>query len=556
MKIPEISPIDEIISDSAKKIYKNLRTTTDSWTNLRNAIKEYNEKIIGDLNILHVHRSRNIRNIENVYVKVKVLDTVLTQKYLPRIKVDELCSVKGSFEQLLGLRDLMKEQFINEYKIINGDEAIDKYSKLLILGSAGAGKTTFTKFSAINYARNPEKGLIPVHIQLRSFIKHNISIFDFIVSHFKKYSIYDVETITEELLNNGRFIIYFDGFDEVSIDRIEKIADDIRTFTTKYNKNRYVLTCRIATYKGQFGGFKEVEIEEFKTEDIVTFIDNWFTELESSKEKGESLKEIIKDKKQFSELAKSPLLLSLLCIVYDNNLEIPIRRTTLYKRCLECLLRDWDSQRNFRRESKYSKLDEEKKINLFSELAYNVHSKHKIFFTEDELYSMVSAIIEKFGIAKSETREVIEEIQSHHGIILEHAQNLYSFSHLTFQEYFTANYLVSQQKLEDTLKENLEISFWHEVFILSTALLPDSSKYLSFLLTLDSKSNTNIFLSGRCLGVDPIVEKEIKEIILNKLLTLYFNGSKYDKEKAEISIKELDKVFIDKELKERLNSGL
>jgi predicted NACHT family NTPase len=76
----------------------------------------------------------------------------------------------------------------------------------------------------------------------------------------------------------------------------------------------------------------------------------------------------------------------------------------------------------------------------------------------------------------------LKAIEAQHGLLVERARGIYSFSHLTFQEYLTARAMIvgthlSLQQLVRHLTENR----WREVFLLTAQLLPDADELLQLM---------------------------------------------------------------------------
>lgn len=65
---------------------------------------------------------------------------------------------------------------------------------------------------------------------------------------------------------------------------------------------------------------------------------------------------------------------------------------------------------------------------------------------------------------------MLKAIEHHHGLLVERARNIYSFSHLTFQEYFAAKAIERGQQLE-ILVQNISNPRWKEVFYLTAEML-------------------------------------------------------------------------------------
>jgi predicted NACHT family NTPase len=52
-------------------------------------------------------------------------------------------------------------------------------------------------------------------------------------------------------------------------------------------------------------------------------------------------------------------------------------------------------------------------------------------------------IAEYLGISTENSEAVLDALEAQHGLLIERAKGIYSFSHLTFQEYFAAQFLIN-----------------------------------------------------------------------------------------------------------------
>jgi hypothetical protein len=83
-----------------------------------------------------------------------------------------------------------------------------------------------------------------------------------------------------------------------------------------------------------------------------------------------------------------------------------------------------------------------------------------------------------------------QAIEKQQGILVERATNVYSFSHLTLQEYLAA-FFINNERLEDHLiAKHLVDERWREIFLLTTGLL--GNKAIDFLGNIASASNLRI----------------------------------------------------------------
>ena len=177
------------------------------------------------------------------------------------------------------------------------------------------------------------------------------------------------------------------------------------------------------------------------------------------------------------ELANNPLLLTLLCLVFGERNDFPPKRSELYKEGLEVLMKKWDAKRNIEREIIYKHLSPQNKEDMLGQIAFNTFVNGEYFFRQEDLQRQIKDYICNLPEASAEpdalrldSEVVLKAIEHHHGLLVERARNIYSFSHLTFQEYFAAKAIERGQQLE-ILVQNISNPRWKEVFYLTAEML-------------------------------------------------------------------------------------
>ena len=275
---------------------------------------------------------------------------------------------------------------------------------------------------------------------------------------------------------------------------ISKIYDRGLSLLSKKNPdklyyNHFVITCRIAAQDYNFEKFVEVEVADFNNDQIRTFTENWFTNNPKKKKnfiKAKNFIDKLSQNKSVKELATNPLLLTLLCLVFEESNNFPESRADLYKEGIYILLRKWDSERNIDRQQVYKNLSTGRKEDLLSHIAFNTFEHQSYFFKQSSLEKIISDYIKNLAEAKIDPEtlridsiQVLKSIEAHHGLLIERAKNIYSFSHLTFQEYFTARKFVysSSIKLQD-LSSHITEKRWREVFLLAVDLMPEADELI------------------------------------------------------------------------------
>jgi len=90
---------------------------------------------------------------------------------------------------------------------------------------------------------------------------------------------------------------------------------------------------------------------------------------------------------------------------------------------------------------------------------------------------------------------ILKAIEAQHGILVECAHDIYSFSHLTFQEYFTARYIIENAiggSISRLIWHYLMDNRWNEVFQLTASMLDTADEFFDiFLVDLPKAARKN-----------------------------------------------------------------
>lgn len=357
-----------------------------------------------------------------------------------------------------------------------------KRNRLFILGKPGAGKTTFLKYLTLQAIKGEIKK-IPIFISLKEWADSKLKLMPFMVQQFEICNFPDAQAFIEHILRRGEALVLFDGLDEVQQDGEQRsqLIGVLRNFSKQYLSSQCVITCRIAATDYSFEQFTYVEVADFTKEQMQAFVNKWFRNTPKMAEN--FLTEF--DKKAhrgLRELGRIPLLLSLLCLNYEETQTFPARRIELYEEAIEALLKKWDSSRQIKRDEGYRKLDLGRKRQLFAKVAYNTFSQDEYFIPQNQLIKHIVAFFKTLPPADEDNQDkgeqVLKAIEARHGIFTERAYRIYSFAHLTFQEYFTAKYIMEEkQRVVDLVTQHFNDYRWMEVFFLVVSGLDNADGF-------------------------------------------------------------------------------
>ena len=365
----------------------------------------------------------------------------------------------------------------------HGLDVVKNHNRLFIWGKPGAGKTTFLKYLTLQAIKgNIQK--IPLFVSLRKWADSQLELIPFLVEQFEICNFPDAKTFIEHILRRGDALVLFDGLDEVQQDGEQrtKIINMLCGFRDKYSSSQCVITCRIAATDYSFEQFTYVEVADFTYEQMQTFVNNWFRQTPKVAEN--FLTEFVKENHHgLRDLGRIPLLLSLLCLNYEATQTFPARRVEIYDEAINALLKDWDSSQKIKRDEGYRKLSLEHKRQLFAKVGYDTFIQNEYLIPQKELVSKIVEFLRQLpGVDTEDNQdngeEVLKAIEARHGIFTECARRTYSFSHLTFQEYFTAKYIVeTPERVQTLVTTHFDDYRWWEVFLLVASSLGDADHF-------------------------------------------------------------------------------
>lgn len=443
---------------------------------IREAIRPTIQEYRGFVRILDMQKRVSL---EQIYVDVCILKRDNNRHPLQEKKLSE------TTENIDATFDVFGWQSLELGERLSGDQIIQDDRCIMILGKPGAGKTTFLKQLAVRCINQKiHSNLIPIFIDLKAFsaateqptLKHYIA--EEIANRIGIDELNESERLLKRLLLEGRFLFLFDAVDEVRQEHLERVREGISALLRLdvKCKNRFVITCRSGAKYFFLEHFTEVTLADFDATQVYQFAEKWFRDNDTTKRFEQELSKY----PRMRELARTPLLLTLQCLVFRASGTFPQKRVDLYKEGLEILLEGWDSQRNVKRDETYHNLNKEQKIKLLRHIARTNFEQDKCRFEQDDLVRQIEEFLNSDAHTFRDGNAVLKAIEAHHGLFVERTHRVYTFSHLTFQEYLTACWFAEQYRLngDDSIFPHASETRWTEVLRLLTEILPSETQLL------------------------------------------------------------------------------
>ncbi|PES83452.1 hypothetical protein CN504_13670 [Bacillus anthracis] len=361
------------------------------------------------------------------------------------------------------------------------EEFFENHPKLLITDNAGMGKSTFLKFLFLSSIRQQIQ--IPMFIELRK-LKSDHSVIDEI---YKKINYLSSDFTKEhiiELIKDGDFLFFFDGYDEIPGNDREKVSSDLKQFISYGNKNRFIITSR--PHHGlNFSDFEKFEIAGLKKEEAFELIDK-YDKVSGYNIYENLVKTINKAKGKFNEFLANPLYVSLLYLTYRDKHELPLIQASFYRQVYDALYSDHDLTKEDGYKRQISSGLSRDELDVFLQhFAFRCIEDSINDFETDYLLNVIKEIL-KEGVLerKIEPSEVLVDIVQNVPLLIKEGSS-YKWIHKSFMEYFAAKYIAFEPD---------KIQFLEHLWENQLTYLDDFSNLLTIYADIDKKTFNDIFV--------------------------------------------------------------
>lgn len=386
-------------------------------------------------------------------------------------------------------------------------EAATKEDKLVLLGNAGSGKSSFVKHLIARQAVVLKEGkpalegfspdLIPVYIELRKLSPRlkDLNI-DNLARHEKLKKLSDVAfeqlrqeaqernaseffSKIEDAFNEGNILLVLDGLDEVPQKLREIVRLTVEALIQLHKIKKIIITSRPNAYKKLFDNFSDYNIALLDEEKIEKFAEEWYNvQLLLQKVNEEEAKQKTQDlarravREIPNEMSGNPMMLTCIAIIHKSGRVFPKHRAVLFNEIVDILSSKWQEEKaGVITDAELAEVLKDKKLlrKALEGLAYKTHrSNYEAGGNTDEAdlsYEKAYGLLlepEYFGSGKL-AGAFLDYIYQQSGLFHSHGgeQTTYRFPHRQIQEYLTGCYLIRQDNCEELYKTHAaQGDFW------------------------------------------------------------------------------------------------
>ena len=453
--------------------------------------------------------------------KGEVISVSLPEVYIPIVTLDpsykkKMKKDKDLYEGLTHIGAPKGKSEDQEPSYIDIETLFSQKKRILLRGGAGMGKTTLIKhlvYTIINgKCPTPLKDRLPVMVFLKDLwliyneelqkTRKKIIFEDIMALYLEKSKCQLPWEVVAHYLARGKILFLIDGLDEVPENLRADLVDIIAAFQFEHKENHFLVTGRAHGIEGRAMTSFGIDLHDIEPVDepkAADFINKWFRAV-SLQAKGlgkMTAQNMISDIRQHGHIAiftQNPLLLTAVCILYNDGKRIPDQRAELYNRVIENLI-----HRRFHDPAQPGK--EKMILSFLMRLAFDIHMQNRKSIDMGEALKMLTEMIPRETVQKAPydyryIQDLFNEIEPGCGLFNRSGNGEIGFAHLSFQEFLVAKYMVYMEMDCDPYLEN---KWWEEALLLYTGLVSlDRKKKCNEIVELFLNSN-HLLLAGKAL---------------------------------------------------------
>lgn len=417
------------------------------------------------------HDDVALLNYEHKFIQNLDKENQLKLLHLPTDKYKKLLSIFIQPSLIKNEEDPLTHTYMR--KRVNMDDLIHGKKCCLISGISGAGKSTLLQNLGIKLIENNSnegeisKRNIPIYITSTDILASLRNIEEAIK---KKISEDFSEIKLAELQKQYNVVILIDSIDEFDEEDKARIIKKLTNLYKDKNIRFFIGTRELDASKEYIDDsiIESLSLNRFNIEQIRRFVSAFLP----NEEKINDLMESLRENKILERLPITPLTLSLISILYDeNDYEVPATITDVYKNFNDLIIgRDIVS-------TKIEFVDISFRERILSIYAYELMQRenHKPM-SREEFIEFFSKFYEgkSLPIKNADLKDVLEYLLHNTGILYIKEHKWVCFSHDSYMEYYTAveifNFHRNQEKV---LVDNFFDVMWQNVAIFYAGMTKD-----------------------------------------------------------------------------------
>ncbi|CAN5365881.1 hypothetical protein BH10PSE6_BH10PSE6_49210 [soil metagenome] len=305
----------------------------------------------------------------------------------------------------------------------------------VIEGTVGQGKSIFMRYLATQELRKGQSSRIPILAELR-FLQPEETLETFIFNAFEATGLKISKELFGAYADSGRIVLFLDAFDEIDQSLVRRTIRDLERLLGQHPALQVVVSARPKSGIQQTPGFRVVRLAALTKRDHQVFIQKLTN---NEKQTAAILKAISKSSASIDDLLTTPLLLTLMVILYVARQHIPHTVSEFYSELFDVLFYKHDRTKSGFVRKRYVDVGEQKIKRLFEGVCfYSVLKPYRSFKSEQFVECVEHAC--KHCAIDVDVAKFRDELVKTACLLKEEGAEL-SFIHKSVQEFYAASFV-------------------------------------------------------------------------------------------------------------------
>jgi hypothetical protein len=257
---------------------------------------------------------------------------------------------------------------VNAYRI-NSLKNLEPQQNYVLQGTVGQGKSIFLRFLCAQELRvETSSGRIPIFIELRR-VTDGSSFESVLFEGFSRLGLAINKDLFAYYARSGRVVLLLDAFDEIQPSEVPSVLDYLETLTYSYNKLQILVTSRPEAAVQRSSCFRLVKLAPLTPLHHLPFLERVCQDSEQARSLHSA---ITKSTVEIQQLLTTPLLMTLLVVLYKAQRVVPDTVPAFYEQLFDVLFFRHDHGKPGFTRYRYSDLDDGAVKKLFEAFCFHV----------------------------------------------------------------------------------------------------------------------------------------------------------------------------------------
>ncbi|MGD2176521.1 MAG: HEAT repeat domain-containing protein [Anaerolineae bacterium] len=401
------------------------------------------------------------------------------------------------------------------------EDALLQYSRVVILGGPGSGKTTLFRHLALTLAQDnlpleyvrkltfthqdeARDHLLPLFVSLPDLAQRDADVVGYLSDRLTDHEFPCSREFLDRRLEQGDCLLLLDGLDGIADeDQRRRVIDKIEALRARCGrKNLIIVSSRLVGYRYELERFVHLELASFDDEDVERFVTNWFAEQPT---RAHDLLVALERSPRLRSMAANPLLMSTLAAARERQPEPAAPSVALYGATGALLLGEETNQAL---------------KTCVQKLGYHFQRRKQPCFSTEQLSDAIARLVPRGNKGQNTTRALLTALTKRTELLRPTSKASYAFLHPSLRECLAAKEIHEGEGIS-ALVEHVDDPWWREVIVMLAGLQRDATDLVEMILARSQEGDEALLLAAHCLFDADQTDEDLRRRIRAGLFEIF-----------------------------------